>query len=82
MCSSYMGLHMYGTCELTAYHTTLGKASSKLALWLETTQMLYLRAQRLCISTCGFALNLLGHLSHASSLLGIHSSLSSLQEQH
>lgn len=70
MYSSHMGLHTYGTSELPA----LGKAPPGLAACFvagtnPNTLEHYLKAQSFSVSRCGFALNLLGDLGQASSLL-------------
>lgn len=76
---------MYGTSELPANNTALGKAPpDPAACFVAGTNPnaleRYLRAQSFSVSRPGFALNLLGDLGQASSLLCIHFPLGNLQE--
>lgn len=85
MCCSRMGLHMYGTSELPASNTALAKAPPDLAACFvagtnSNDLERFLRAQSFSVSRPGFALNLLGDLGQASSLLCIHFPLGNLQE--
>lgn len=81
-----MRSHMYGTCELPANNTTLGKASPDLAVCFvaginPNALERYLRDQSFSASRRDFALNLLADFGQASALLCIRLLLGNLWER-